>query len=120
MFDKSYLTKCIRMDTLHGMNTIQKTDVFDKWLSKLQDIRAKARIFARINQAEQGNFGDHKFIADNLYEMRIHYGPGYRIYYTRQDDIIYLLLVGGDKSTQQKDISKARALLNITLQGDKK
>lgn len=63
-------------------------------------------------QTELGNFGDFKFIDDGIYEMRIHYGPGYRIYYTKEDDVVVLLLAGGDKTTQKKDIEKAKELKN--------
>ena len=59
-----------------------------------------------------GNFGDFKFVGEGIYEMRIHYGPGYRLYYTKKDDLVVLLLAGGDKSTQQKDIDKAKELNN--------
>ena len=94
-----------------AMNTIEVTDEFRLWLKKLKDIRAKTRILARIKNAEQGNFGDYKPLGNNLYEMRIHYAQGYRLYYTQQGKTIYFLLLGGDKSTQEKDIIKARNIL---------
>lgn len=77
----------------------------------MRDPIAKARIIARIRSAEQGNFGDCEPVGDGISEMRIHVGPGYRLYYCRRGDVIYLLLCGGDKSTQPRDIRQAKALL---------
>ena len=94
------------------MFQIKKSEYFSKWHDKLKDARARMKIHLRIIQIELGNFGDFKFVGDGIYEMRIHYGPGYRIYYTKEDDVVVLLLVGGDKSTQQKDIEKAKELKN--------
>ena len=94
------------------MLQIKKTEYFSKWHANLKDARARAKINLRIEQVKLGNFGDFKFVVDGIYEMRIHYGPGYRIYYTKKDDIVVLLLAGGDKSTQQKDIDKAKELNN--------
>jgi len=73
----------------------------------LRDIRARQRILARIAIAEGGNFGDYKFIDKGVFEMRINYGLGYRLYYTRHGEITYLLLLGGDKSSQKRDIAQA-------------
>lgn len=92
------------------MNTINQTQVFADWLARLKDQIAKKRIVARIRLAENDSFGDHHFCADGVWEMRIHYGPGYRLYYAQEDSAIYLLLVGGDKQTQGRDIEKARDL----------
>lgn len=94
------------------MNTIHKTNHFDKWLHKLKDNIAKARILHRIKSAELGNFGDVNFIDSQIFEMRIHVGPGYRIYCARQGEQVYLLIIGGDKSTQSKDIEKAKKIWN--------
>lgn len=91
---------------------IKKTEYFSKWHAKLKDARARAKINLRIEMVKLGNFGDFKFVGDGIYEMRIHYGPGYRIYYTKKDNVVVLLLAGGDKSTQQKDIDKAKELNN--------
>lgn len=77
---------------------------------KLNDHSGKARIIARIRSAEQGNFGDCKPVGQGISEMRIHTGPGYRIYFAQQDKIVYLLLNGGDKSTQELDIKRAAAI----------
>lgn len=88
------------------MLEIRKTTQFTKWLVGLKDIRAKAKILVRIDRAEDGNLGDVKFF-DGIGEMRIDYGPGYRVYFQRQGDVLVLLLCGGDKSTQQADIKRA-------------
>jgi putative addiction module killer protein len=84
-----------------------KSDEFDAWFNALKDMRAKARILARIVSAEKGNFGDCEPVGNGVSEMRIHYGPGYRLYYTRQGDVLYLLLIGGDKGSQKRDIKSA-------------
>ena len=89
------------------MLTFKKSDVFEAWFAALKDTRAKARILARIVSAEKGNFGDCQPVGRGVSEMRIHYGPGYRLYYTRRGEVVYLLLVGGDKSTQKRDIARA-------------
>jgi putative addiction module killer protein len=78
----------------------------------LKDVRAQVRIAARLRQAEAGNLGDHKNLSGALSEMRLDIGPGYRLYFTRRDRILVVMLVGGDKSTQERDIAKARRLLN--------
>ncbi|MBN9568717.1 MAG: type II toxin-antitoxin system RelE/ParE family toxin [Alphaproteobacteria bacterium] len=92
------------------MNTLIAHDVFEAWLNALQDRRGKARILKRLAKAEDGHFGDVKPVGDGVYEMRINFGPGYRIYYTRQDATVYLLLAGGDKSRQARDIALAKRL----------
>jgi len=92
------------------MYTIKETELFSKWLLKLKDIRGKVAILRRIKRVTQGNFGDHKFIGDNVNELRIKIGAGYRVYYTKKGEQIIILLIGGDKSTQSKDIEKAKAL----------
>jgi putative addiction module killer protein len=93
------------------MYTFLRTDEFDEWLEGLDDNLAKARIIARIRSAEGGNFGDVKPVGDGISEMRVHVGAGYRVYYCRRGNVIYLLLCGGDKSTQRKDIRSAKAIL---------
>jgi putative addiction module killer protein len=90
------------------VNTINITQQFGDWLKSLKDVRGKAKILVRIGRAENGNFGDHVSVGDGVYEMRIFFGPGYRVYYAQEGEIIYLLLNGGDKSTQQADIQKAK------------
>jgi putative addiction module killer protein len=93
------------------MYTFLRTDEFSEWLERLADERAKARISVRIISAEKGNFGDCEPVGDGISEMRIHFGPGYRLYFTRRGEVIYLLLCGGDKSTQKRDIKRAKAML---------
>ena len=92
------------------MNTIVRTAVFDTWLSKLKDPRGKARIVERIRSVERGNFGDCESVGNRVSEMRIHFGPGYRVYFSRIDDVVYVLLCGGTKRGQQRDIAKAQAM----------
>lgn len=89
------------------MNTFERSKVFAKWLVRLKDGKARALILTRIDSAILGNMGDCGFIAEGVYEMRIHFGPGYRVYYTRRAEKLYLLLAGGDKGTQQRDIRRA-------------
>lgn len=89
------------------MIDFKRSRAFAEWLDALKDTIGKARVIARLRAAEHGNFGDSEFVGSSVYEMRIHYGPGYRIYFTRRDEVIYLLLIGGDKSTQKRDIKRA-------------
>jgi putative addiction module killer protein len=88
----------------------QQSPEFEAWLDKLTDTRAKARILARVDRASLGNFGDCKPIGEGVSEMRVDIGPGYRIYFVRKGDEVYLLLIGGDKSTQKRDIQQALAM----------
>jgi len=89
---------------------LKKTDYFEEWLLNLRDVRAKGKILARIKRAELGNLGDHKYIGDGVSEMKIDFGPGYRLYYSTSKGILIILLVGGDKSTQSRDINKAKQI----------
>lgn len=93
------------------MNTFWRTSQFDEWLRTLRDPLGKARILARIRSAESGNFGDCAPVGEGILEMRIHVGPGYRVYCCRRGEVVYLLLCAGDKSSQQRDIRMAKALL---------
>jgi putative addiction module killer protein len=81
---------------------------FDKWFGSLRDIRAQARIEQRLDRLESGNIGDCKPVGDGIYELRIDYGGGYRIYFGQIGAVVILLLCGGDKSTQNRDIRKAK------------
>ena len=90
-----------------NMIAFERSRIFSEWLDSLKDIKGKGRIISRIKTAENGNFGDCGFVGDTVYEMRVHYGPGYRMYFTRKGEVIYLLLIGGDKSTQKRDIKRA-------------
>lgn len=89
------------------MNTIQTTEVFDVWFGGLKDRQAMRRVQVRIDRAEDGNFGDCAPVGEDVSEMRIHYGPGYRVYFVQRGMEIVILLAGGDKSTQAKDINTA-------------
>jgi putative addiction module killer protein len=92
------------------MNMIIRTNIFDAWLSRLKNPRGKAHIIKRIRSAERGNFGDCESVGGGVSEMRIHSGPGYRIYFSRMDEVIYVLLCGGTKRGQPKDVKRARQL----------
>jgi putative addiction module killer protein len=89
---------------------IRKTEIFAKWLDGLHDIRARARILVRIERLAAGNPGDVKSVGEGVSELRIDYGPGYRVYYKKQGQKVVILLAGGDKSTQAKDIKTALRL----------
>lgn len=98
------------------MYTVLHSDKFDKWLMKLKDVRGRARIVARLRSVELGNLGDVKSVGDGVSEMRFHFSPGYRIYFTRRGDVVILLLVGGDKSSQKQDIKRAKALADSVME----
>jgi len=89
------------------MVEIRQTDVFSKWLRNLRDIRARARVQARIDRLESGNPGDVMPVGSGVSEMRIHYGPGYRVYFVERGSELIILLAGGDKNSQSNDIRKA-------------
>ncbi len=91
---------------------IEKSPEFDNWLRKLKDLKAKAKILFRIQKIESdGHFGDCKPVGEGISELRINYAKGYRVYFKEVNNKIILLLVGGDKSTQQMDITKAKEIL---------
>jgi putative addiction module killer protein len=92
------------------MVTILKTRKFIKWLLDLKDLKGKARIQARIDKLEFGHMGDCSTIESGLFELRVHYGPGYRVYFMKRGQEIIILLAGGDKSSQLKDIKLASKL----------
>ena len=92
------------------MVTILTTETFDAWFSRLKDSQARVRIQVRIDRAEEGNFGDCQPVGEGVSEMRIHHGPGYRVYLTRRGMEIVVLLAGGDKRTQARDIKTALKL----------
>jgi putative addiction module killer protein len=97
------------------MYEVRTTREFNTWLDHLKDRITVFRIAARIDRLEQGNFGDIKSITSEISELRFFFGSGYRIYYTRQEKTIVLLLNGGDKSTQKKDIKRAKNILEEIL-----
>jgi len=92
------------------MISIRTTDTFDAWFVSLKDKRAVARIQARIDRAEDGKFGDCLPVGESVSEMRIHYGPGYRVYFVQRGMELVILLAGGNESTQSKDIKTAPQL----------
>ena len=92
------------------MFQLQQTDVFSKWLLNLRDARAKARILARLDSARLGNLGDVRSVGGSVHELRIDIGPGYRVYFTRRHRVVVILLCGGDKSSQTKDIARAKLM----------
>jgi putative addiction module killer protein len=92
---------------------IEKTEIFDRWLLKLRDRKAVLAITQRLDRAIVGNFGDVAPVGEGVSEMRIFVGPGYRLYYTIRKNTIILMLCGGDKSTQGKDIKKAKKMTKV-------
>lgn len=93
------------------MYFIEKTTEFDKWLKKLKDLKAKAKILFRIQKIEiDMHFGDTNAVGDGIRELRVHFAKGYRIYFKEKNEKIIVLLVGGEKSSQQKDIAKAKKI----------
>ncbi|NEW83435.1 MAG: type II toxin-antitoxin system RelE/ParE family toxin [Mariniphaga sp.] len=94
------------------MYIIEKTTEFDKWLRKLKDFRAKAKILFRLQKIEDDeHFGECETVGNGIRELKIDYAKGYRVYFKESDGKVIILLIGGDKSTQQKDIEKAKEIL---------
>lgn len=92
------------------MIELRQSAVFAKWLDNLRDVTARLRIAARLRRIEHGNFGDAKFVGDGIRELRVDYGPGYRVYFVQHGQEIVILLCGGDKRTQAADIARAKQL----------
>ncbi len=92
------------------MVNLLKTSVYQKWIDSLRDRRAVFHVTARVNRLRHGNAGDARPVGEGVSEMRIHYGPGYRVYYKSHGDEIVILLAGGDKKTQESDIKTAKRL----------
>lgn len=92
------------------MIEIRETEMFSLWLRGLRDAQARARIAARVRRLAFGNPGDVRPVGEGISELRIHYGPGYRVYYVQRGEVLIVLLCGGDKSTQKKDIEAAKRL----------
>lgn len=86
---------------------VEKTDAYHEWIDALKDGAGRARILVRVDRLIDGNPGQHRDLTDGVSELKIDFGPGYRVYYTQRGTRLLLLLAGGDKSTQQKDIAKA-------------
>ena len=101
------------MNTISKMYIIEKTTEFDRWLTKLNDLKAKAKILFRLQKLENDEyFGDCKPVGNGISELKINFGKGYRVYVRKIDGKIIVLLIGGDKSTQPKDIEKAKEIWN--------
>jgi putative addiction module killer protein len=98
------------------MIEVLQTDEFKAWLRRLRDDNAVARVVARIRRMEQGNFGDTKSVGLGVNEMRIDYGPGYRVYYVQRGSSVVILLCGGDKRAQARDIRRAHAVARDLLE----
>ena len=92
------------------MIEVRKTEVYAKWLDGLRDVRARARVLVRVERLAAGNPGDVRPVGEGVSELRIDYGPGYRVYFKRQGRMIVVLLAGGDKRTQRRDIETALRL----------
>ena len=92
------------------MTEVRQTDDFAKWFKSLKDRQVRTRIQARIDHISLGNFGDCESVGGGVFEMRIHFGPGYRVYFVQRGTKIVVLLAGGSKQTQSKDILKAKTL----------
>lgn len=99
------------------MHQVKKSNQFITWYNQLKDSKARVKISLRLLQTELGNLGDSKSVGDGVFEMRIHYGPGYRLYYTNENNEIIFLLIGGDKSTQQQDILQAKKIKREVFNG---
>ena len=95
------------MGYINTIIEVRQTQVYSDWFDSLRDQQARARINIRIRRLSLGNFGDAKMVGEGVSELRIDYGPGYRVYFVKRDKQIVILLVGGDESTQERDIKKA-------------
>ena len=99
------------------MTELRKTEVFARWLDDLRDLRARARVQVRIERLAGGNPGDVRAVGKGVFELRIDYGPGYRVYFTRRGRAVIVLLAGGVKSTQEADIRTAQRLADGLREG---
>lgn len=98
----------IKERTIEIYEQVDGKKPYEEWLNDLKDGMSRARIRARIDKVATGNFGDHKPVGDSVSELRFTFGPGFRVYYALKNETIVLLLIGGDKSSQEKDIEKAK------------
>lgn len=93
------------------MFAIRQTQEFQDWLDALKDVKVQLRIVARLRLAEAGNLGDWKSVGKEVSEMRVAFGPGYRLYFTKRQNVLIVMLAGGEKSTQARDIKRAQKIL---------
>ena len=100
------------------MPSLIESPAFQDWMERLSDAKGKARILARLASARAGNFGDCEPVGEGVSEMRIHYGPGYRVYFIRDGLSVYVLLCGGDKGSQKRDVAKAKDMARALKEGD--
>lgn len=112
---KKNLNNRIPMDTIYKRTV--ETNEFTYWYSELKDRKVQMRITQRIDRLQLGNPGDFELLGDGVYEMKLHFGPGYRVYYAIEGDILIILLLGGTKRRQQADIDKSKAILKTILEG---
>ena len=106
------MTNGIRLDTIKDVKVIKSTPQFNKWLNGLRDPRARAKVNVRLRRLQTGAYGDCEPVGEGISELRIFYGPGYRVYFIERFGEFVLLLAGGNKSTQDKDIKLAKKLAN--------
>jgi putative addiction module killer protein len=92
------------------MVVVHQTETFREWLRKLRDRKAAAKIAARLARLELGNFGDAEPVGQGVTELRVHFGPGYRVYVVQRGDVLVVVLCGGDKASQARDIKKAKTM----------
>ncbi len=114
--DSRKLTGCILRDTVLRVTEVRKTEIFSLWIDGLRDIRARARVLARVERLIAGNPGDTKPVGEGVSELRIDYGPGYRVYYKRRGRDLVILLAGGDKKRQKKDVQNALRIAGSLLE----
>ena len=98
----------VRPRTIRNYITSSGKEPFEEWLQSLRDRKARALIRSRINRLRMGNFGDAKALGEGVHELRVHYGSGYRVYFGDADGTIVVLLCGGDKRTQRRDVQRAK------------
>jgi putative addiction module killer protein len=98
------------------MLSIVQTAEYRAWFEKLRDVRARQRILVRLRRLSIGHFGDTKSVGDGVSELRIDYGPGYRVYFVRRGALMILLLCGGDKGSQSRDIARAKTLARTLME----
>lgn len=101
----------------NGQYRLEQTTGFAQWLHDLRDMVGRARILKRLRRVADGNLGDVKAIGDGVYELRMFFGPGYRVYFMFQGDALILLLAGGDKSSQERDIASAKEVARQIIDG---